>query len=228
MNRVEQYVDRLFAKYKPTPRNLELKNEILSNLEAKVSDLVAQGRSCEEAVSVAIEGLEHIDHLVEDKVQLYIHRYRLDLLQTGLLYGSILWILIIPLSIFSRIASALTMFLPLVLALLLIFYVVMSRNYSGDQNDTIGFVKVQRSYQLHKVMWWLWGLFVLISVLMTTGIHFASNIWFQRPIVIRGPYHLAEIATQYILPLLMVCIPLLARVNLKLIDRHKAGDQNEW
>ena len=61
MEELKSYVELLF---KPLPQfgaDLELKEEILSNLEAKVEDLTAQGMEKEEAVRQAKASITSVD-----------------------------------------------------------------------------------------------------------------------------------------------------------------------
>ena len=43
MRELENYVDTLFANHKKTKETIDLKDEILSNLEAKVADYMEEG-----------------------------------------------------------------------------------------------------------------------------------------------------------------------------------------
>ncbi|ALS24093.1 MULTISPECIES: permease prefix domain 1-containing protein [Paenibacillus] len=50
----------------------ELKEEILSNLEAKVADLTSNGMEYYQAVSTAVEQFDHIDGLIDDNKEVYM------------------------------------------------------------------------------------------------------------------------------------------------------------
>jgi len=98
---LNHYVDHLFRKYKPTQQIRELKAEILSNLEAKVADLTASGMNDHEAVQQAKNSIRSVDHLVDGNIRVFIHPFRLELVQMGLLFSLIAWILTIPFRIFG-------------------------------------------------------------------------------------------------------------------------------
>lgn len=51
MKELREYVDRLFAAHKESRETRELKEEIISNLEAKVADLMEEGLPFPEAFS---------------------------------------------------------------------------------------------------------------------------------------------------------------------------------
>lgn len=66
MNRLKEHVDRLFSGYKESSQIRELKDEILSNLEAKVADLTSNGMEYHQAVSITVEQFNQIDGLIDD------------------------------------------------------------------------------------------------------------------------------------------------------------------
>lgn len=57
MHSLQIHVEKLFAKYKSSRQIEELKWEVLSNLEARVADLVADGMPLEQAVKKATDQL---------------------------------------------------------------------------------------------------------------------------------------------------------------------------
>jgi hypothetical protein len=54
MKRIEQYVDGLFAEIPDSERKTGLRNEIVQNLNEKVTDLMAAGKAEDDAVNKAI------------------------------------------------------------------------------------------------------------------------------------------------------------------------------
>lgn len=54
MKKIEQYVDGLFAELPDSERKTQLRNEIVQNLNEKVSDLMASGKAEEDAVNKAV------------------------------------------------------------------------------------------------------------------------------------------------------------------------------
>ncbi|WP_236841151.1 hypothetical protein [Brevibacillus formosus] len=73
----------------------------MSNLEAKVADLVANGLSLDEAVKKAKANLPSIDSIVGERRKVYILPLLQELLQLGLLYGLIASIVTMPLRIWG-------------------------------------------------------------------------------------------------------------------------------
>lgn len=66
MNEIEAYINRLFQGIPESTRKEETKLEITQNLNEKVTDLVSQGQSREEAVKKAIDDFGDIDDLKEE------------------------------------------------------------------------------------------------------------------------------------------------------------------
>lgn len=99
MEELKSYVELLFSRYRNSARILELKEEILSNLEAKVEDLTAQGMEKEEAVRQAKASITSVDGLIDGNCLVYYNRYKTEVTQVAVLYGVIAWILTLPLKI---------------------------------------------------------------------------------------------------------------------------------
>jgi hypothetical protein len=66
MNEIESYINRLFQGIPESIRKEETKLEITQNLNEKVTDLVSQGQSRDEAVKKAIDDFGDIDDLKEE------------------------------------------------------------------------------------------------------------------------------------------------------------------
>ncbi len=66
MNEIESHINRLFGGIPKSTRKEEIKLEITQNLNEKVSDLVSQGHSREEAVKKAIDDFGDIGDLKEE------------------------------------------------------------------------------------------------------------------------------------------------------------------
>jgi hypothetical protein len=54
MKNIEQYVDNLFNEIPESEQKNQLRNEIVENLQEKVTDLIAEGKSEEDAINKAI------------------------------------------------------------------------------------------------------------------------------------------------------------------------------
>lgn len=65
MTDLERYIEELFSSYEDTPEIVDLKEEILSNMLAKIEDLKARGMSEDQAIEEAKTSLPSIDDLVD-------------------------------------------------------------------------------------------------------------------------------------------------------------------
>jgi len=63
-DRLRRYVDGLFARTAPTKKAVELKEEMLQNLNDKYSDLITEGKSPEAAYNIAIAGIGDVSGLL--------------------------------------------------------------------------------------------------------------------------------------------------------------------
>ncbi|NUU78968.1 hypothetical protein [Paenibacillus xylanilyticus] len=222
MNKLEKYVDHLFTGYKKTLQVQELRNEILSNLEAKVHDLTAHGMKYEVAVQEAKSSIKSVDGLVEGHFPYYVNKYKAELLQTAALYFLIAWVLTIPLSLIEQAGILLSVILPILAAVCYISY--LKKTNLNQNNKDIAISHDVSNKRHRNIAWAIWTVFFLIQSLFTTAIHFGSDIWFGRSIQILGPYQFAVLATHYIWPLITVIIPLLFQASLKVKQKHMVGE----
>jgi hypothetical protein len=56
-DKLRRYVDGLFARTVPTKKAVELKEEMIQNLEDKYKDLISEGKTPEAAYNVAVAGI---------------------------------------------------------------------------------------------------------------------------------------------------------------------------
>lgn len=66
METIRNYLDNMFAGLPKTTRVLDLKNNILSNMEEKYNELKSQGKSENEAIGIVISEFGNIDELVNE------------------------------------------------------------------------------------------------------------------------------------------------------------------
>lgn len=225
MNRLNKHVDHLFAKYKDSKQVKELKHEILTNLEAKITDLTLDGMEREQAVTTAIASMDTVDGLIDGQTRIYIHKFRLELLQIALLYTLIAWILSIPFGIIIS-TSLLNKFLLCVVIILGIAFLGLSRNKVATSN-MVATCNIQSIVRYTRLAWIIWALFIIASIIRTSALQFGSNLWFGRPIHIDGPYQFAILATPYLIPFLSIIIPLLFNSSLKLFQKYEVGESYE-
>jgi magnesium-transporting ATPase (P-type) len=108
-----------------------------------------------------------------------------------------------------------------------ILYISRYRDVSKNRDDLKQrqYVNINYFIKLRRTIWLWWGVFAALSILLVTGVNFGSNIWFSRPIHINGPYMLATILVQYLLPLFSIVIPLTFHSIPKLMIKHE--EKNE-
>jgi len=65
-DKLRRHIDGLFEETTPTRKSVELKEEMIQNLEDKYHDLIAEGKSEEAAYNVAIAGIGDISGLLKE------------------------------------------------------------------------------------------------------------------------------------------------------------------
>lgn len=221
MEDLEKYVDRLFANHRQTRETRELRAEILSNLEAKVADYMDEGMTYAEAFTVATQHIDTVDSLVEDSNLVYINRYKVDLIQTGLLYLVIAWVLSVP----ARMVYAGVMVNTLLAIAVLVVGVVylLTRQGGEERRNQVGSVDRKTIVKLHRAAWLVWGLYIVVVSAFTTVQHFGSRLWFGRALSINGPYQFAVVVMSYLLPLCAIIVPFVFRKAVLLADEHEVN-----
>lgn len=228
MDPLQQHVQVLFRKYNrdASKQIEELKHEVLSNLEAKVADLTADGMDREEAIAQATASITSVEHLIDDNRSVYVSQYSVEYVQIALLYALIAWIVSMPLRVVG-IGAGINLLLLVISVLIGVAYMVLLVLVREPGfREKRAFLNIRFAYDLRKKGWWLWAVFMLVSVLYTTAVRFGSNIWFWREVQISGPYQLAEMAIPYILPFFTLIVPLLLHVSPKLMMKYEV-DVNE-
>ena len=226
MDSLKNHVDSMFSRYKGNKKMDELKYEILSNLEAKVDDLIASGVERSEAINRAKESINSIDYLIDGNKQIYVNKYKLEYIQIVLLYSIIAWILTIPVKIVG-IGIILNIILFICSTIIGIRYLLLNRKGDSEYFQCKSTINIQLTFKVRKIVWIIWLLFIVASTLYTTAIQFGSNIWFSRRVIITGPYQFAVVAISYALPLISIIIPLIINVAPKLILKYEVGEDDE-
>lgn len=215
MTDLKTYVDMLFRRQRLTPEVKDLKEEILSNLIAKRDDFIDQGLAREIATEKAVESLSAIDELIDGNQLTNISTYHAECTQTILLNCILFWILSLPL-LYTHFAGF--SYLGLLLTIVSGILYLSKRN---PQSAPVAFLSVTESEHRRKIAWRVWGLFFAVCVGIVIALHFASNIWFHRPLQIDGPYQMANIAAQIYLPLLTILIPITFNSFTKLLIKNR-------
>lgn len=218
---LKQYVDELFRHQRLTPEVKDLKEEILSNMTAKMDDLIAQGMDADIAAKKAKESLSTIDYLIDGNQLTDISKYRLECTQTVFLNCIIFWIFSLPLlfthfAVFGYLGLLLTISSGIV-------YLIQGKQQMG----VVAFLSLTTSEQRKKIAWIVWGLFFVVCVGTMAALTFGSDIWFGRPLNISGPYQMANIAVRFYMPLLTILIPITFSSFTRLLVKNRKGQENE-
>ena len=221
MNELQNYVDNLFQHQPLTTEVKDLKEEILSNMTAKRDDYIAQGINEVIATQKAKESLLSVDSLISGSQLTYTGHYYLECLQMALLNCIIFWIFTMPLlftrhALLTHIGFGATVFLGIV-------YIIRRKTIS----DELTFISILKSKQRKKRTWIIWSLFFIIYTLTMAGITFSSNIWFNYPLNISGPYQFADIVSRFYAPLLTIVIPITISGFTKLLIKNEKRFDDE-
>ena len=88
MKSIQNYVEKLFKEVHESPEKKEIIEEIKMNLEEKVSDLMKEGKSEEDAVNKAIVDFGDIDEIKKELIQ---KQSGMELKLAGLRLGYSIW-----------------------------------------------------------------------------------------------------------------------------------------
>ncbi|MEW9095910.1 MAG: permease prefix domain 1-containing protein [Clostridiaceae bacterium] len=222
MKDLEQYVDGLFANYKKTKETEDLREEIFSNLEARIKDNMASGLEYKKAYKEAIKNIESIDMFIDDNKKIYVNRFKKELAQIGVLYALIGWIFTIPLRVVFR--SIVNNIFMIALICTGIIYLFMIYKKDDEYLNKTSIIDMHDINTLKRYTWIVWGIFILLIMIVNFGARFASNIWFSRPVRIDGPYQFAMIVGSFFMPLLSIVIPLFINRGCKLINEYEVDE----
>jgi hypothetical protein len=226
MDDLKLYVDYLFHNYGHSSNINELKEEILSNLNAKKEDLIAGGMDEETAIRSVKESITDISNLIEENITVDKHSFIMELLQRIIIYSMIGWIILIPCSIFRT--GILLSFLLFIIIITGIIYLLFRLSVGKADKSKVSYITInqQRLNKISKYIWFIWLIYICISTVKTAGIHFASNIWFHRKIVIDGPYQFALILVEFGIPFISIIFPLLIGSLAGLASKYEVADHD--
>lgn len=227
MNRLKNHVNRLFIGYEENQQVRELKEEILSNLTAKVADLESNGVEHKEAVSLAIQSIERVDHLLDDEIEVFTNKFKVELIQSALIYSIIAWIMTMPASIF-RMGILVNYLLLVVVIILGIMFLILNGKKEDSFKNNVSLYSIESILRYRKVAWRIWWLFIGIVLISITAVQFGSNLWFWRPVTMEGPYQHAVLFVTYLIPFTSLIIPMLFSKSVMLIQKNRAGEPNEY
>jgi len=65
-DKLRRYIDTLFAETTPTRKSVELKEEMILNLQDKYNDLISEGKTDEAAYNIAVAGIGDVSDLLKE------------------------------------------------------------------------------------------------------------------------------------------------------------------
>jgi hypothetical protein len=223
--RITRHVNRLFDRAQDTLANQELKEEIHSNLAARIEDYMEQGMDEEQAFQTAIQHVAGMDQIMSDHRRVQRVPYWTAVLQSALIYCLIAWIITIPMRVMIQGASInnLFMLMSVIVGGAYVFYMLKNKNTSADPED-ITVIRTPVLWQWTRRVWWLWAGLIVVLWGTQAALRFGSNIWYSRPIQIEGPYQFTVIAIAFAIPLLSIIIPLIVQRAYRIVGKYEVGD----
>ncbi|HBU83924.1 MAG TPA: hypothetical protein DEF35_20125 [Paenibacillus sp.] len=223
--RITRHVNRLFDRAQDTLANRELKEEIHSNLAARIEDYLEQGMDEEQAFQTAILHAAGIDQIMSDHRRVQRVPYWTAVLQSALIYCLIAWIITIPMRVMIQGATInnLLMLMSVIVGGMYVFYMLKNKNTSADSED-ITVIRTPVLLQWTRRVWWLWAGLIVVLWGTQAALRFGSNIWYSRPIQVEGPYQFTVIAIAFTIPLLSIIIPLIVQRAYRVVGKYEVGD----
>ena len=215
MNELERHVEKLFRHQTDTPETRELREEILSNLQAKRADLLAQGMDDRAATEAAKRDILSVDNLIDDQQPTNVERYRMACAQTVWLHCILFWIGTLPL-LFTGYGwlGALGLGLSILSGVgYLLFWLI---NPAEQEIRSLAAARQRKT-----IAWRIWGIFYIVAALSVAAVTFGSNLWYGTPVTIEGPYQWAVMVSRIYVPLLTVLIPLTVSRFAALLPQYR-------
>lgn len=216
------YVEGLFSNYKQTKEIQEMKEEIYSNLEAKIEDYLEQGMSRSEALEQAVKHIDTVDFLIDGNERIYINRFLIELVQTSLIYSLLIWIVTVPSRVMIN-GRLLNDSLMLASILVGVVYLALLWRMNDITRETVSIVNIKLVRKWEGKIWLVWTAFILTLLVSVSAVRFGSNLWFWRPISISGPYQFAQLMVTFCSPFVSIIIPLLFHKASQLIQKHEVN-----
>lgn len=232
--RINRHLDRLFAGAQDTLEHRELKEEIRGNLLARMEDYLAKGMSEKQAFQTAIQHIEGMEQLMSDQRRVKRVPYWTALWQSTLIYSLVAWIVTIPtrVKLEGALLNNLLFILSLIVGVAYVFYMISNRDnlnrdeqstQSSDQDKTMR-IRMSVMKQWQRRVWWLWAAVMFVLWGTQAALRFGSNIWFNRPIEVDGPYQLAVILVAFALPLISIIVPLIVNRAYRIVSKYEVSE----
>ena len=200
MDDLRRYVDSLFKDATPTKKSVELKEEMIQNLQDKYNDLISEGKTNEAAYNIAVAGIGDISGLLNELEKdtmpyeydetfiLKVEKARTKSAMLTAIAVMMYILCVLPLIIMSMVGFAYSdqigvplMFLMIAGATGLLIYNGMTQPKYGKQQDTV--VEEFREWQsdekerksLRKaISSAMWSLIVVVYIVVS----FWTGAWF--------------------------------------------------
>ena len=185
-NKIRMYVEELFLNAPKSHRTIELKEELIANLQDKFDDLVAQGRDEPFAYDLVVSSIGDIDELILSLREKYI--YDPELIdaqrQKSALFISVsvalYFLSLIPVAIWGSHDGAVFTLCGWGIATALLVYNGLTRpNYKKNENSLVeDFKEWSRSKQNRKaIRGTTYSLLWIITVIIYVAGSFLLNAW---------------------------------------------------
>lgn len=147
-DRIKKYIDEIFAKAESCPENDDMKQEILQNTLDKYNDLLAEGKTPEEAYTAAIASIGKLDGIIKKNTVTYTYtkeevlrdRKKSAILlsvSVALYILSILPPILLDNTVFSETLAPALMFVIIAIATALIIYRAKTRLPKNARNTIV-------------------------------------------------------------------------------------------
>lgn len=219
MKQIRNYVDSLFEKMPKTRNEIEVKDELYHGLVGEYDDLLIKGVGESEALKIVEESVPSIDGVLEENQLTNIREYRLDGRKRMTLYSVLAWLFTCPLLILGNRVSVIVAF---IIACGCGGSYFIARRQTRVHIDYLNLPSLKRRSQVAFIVWGIWYLTITAII---TGILFGSNIWFAKPVVIKGAYELISLIAYYYIPLLTVFIPISIKHFERCAQDHKMKNE---
>ena len=141
-DKLRRYVESLFEETKPTKKAVELKEEMLQNLEDKYRDLLAEGKTPEAAFNIAVAGIGDVSALLRQleegfRSESEIERYEQARRRSAMLTAIAVMLYILSVLPVITVGSVPAMFIIVAIATGLLIYNNMTKPRHLQDSDTL-------------------------------------------------------------------------------------------
>lgn len=223
MNEVLKFIDMLFSHQRKNIKTDASKEKLLNQMTNNINDLLLQGLDEVDALKIAKENIADVEWLNTDNQLTDMQEYFVQCSYSVLLNCTLFWIFSLPL-LFVKYAPICSVGLALTL-ISGMFYILESKK--NKTTNILALVSISKSIKRKNTIWILWGISFSILIITKVGVLFGSNLWFGRPIEIKGPYSVINIALQIYVPLLTIFIPITVSSFTTILSKYEKRYDDE-